>query len=200
MAEVTYTGGPLPVAAKGRNSVGWLGVLCLIATEACLFAYLLFSYFYIAIQRGPGWSPEPNPSLAMAGPNTLILLASSVAAWWGEGGAKGGQRTRQLLGLSLAILLGAIFLIVQVFEWKAKTFRPTDGSYGSLYFTITGFHMAHVVVGLAMLIAVTGWSWLGLFQPRRHEPVSNVVVYWHFVDAVWLAVFATFYLAPHLMW
>jgi heme/copper-type cytochrome/quinol oxidase subunit 3 len=199
MAEAAYDGGPLPVGASGHNSVGWCGMLCLIATESCLFAYLLFSYYYIALQRGPAWSPEPNPPLILAGPNTLILMASSLAAWWGEGGAKRGERRRQPLGLALAILLGTVFLIVQIFEWRAKRFGPTDGSYGSLYFTVTGFHMAHVAAGLVMLFAVLSWSLLGYFRPRRHEPVSNVVVYWHFVDAVWLAVFSTFYLSPYLM-
>jgi cytochrome c oxidase subunit 3 len=89
---------------------------------------------------------------------------------------------------------------VQVFEWKAKTYSLTSGSYGSLYFTVTGFHMAHVIVGLLMLIAVWIWSALGLFNPRRHLPVSISSIYWHFVDVVWLAVFFSFYLSPYLMW
>ena len=199
MAEALYDGGALPVGAKGRDSVGWWGMLCLIATESCLFAYLLFSYFYIALQRGPAWSPEPHPSMLLAGPNTVILLSSSVAAWWGEGGAQRGQRIRHLLGLALAIALGCAFLVIQVFEWKAKTYGPTSGSYGSLYFTITGFHMAHVIVGLVVLSAVLFWSALGYFTPRRFEPVSISIVYWHFVDVVWLAVFSTFYLSPYLM-
>jgi len=203
MVETVYDGGAvpvetLPVGAKGKDSVGWWGVLCLIATEGCLFAYLLFSYFYIAVQRGPGWSPEPHPPLTLAGPNTVILLASSVAAWWGEGGAKRGQRGRHLGGLAIAIVLGAIFLVVQVFEWKAKGFGPSAGSYASLYFTTTGFHMAHVIVGLGLLSVVLVWSALGYFTPRRFEPVSISIVYWHFVDAVWLAVFTSLYVTPHL--
>jgi cytochrome c oxidase subunit III len=199
MADAIYDGGPLPVGAKGYNSTGWWGMLCLIATESCLFAYLLFSYFYIALQRGPAWSPEPRPSIALSGPNTVILLLSSAAAWWGEGGAKRGQHGRQIIGLVTAIGLGAIFLVIQIFEWRAKTFGPTSGSYGSLYFTITGFHMVHVIVGLLMLSAILGWTLLGYFRPRRHEPVSIVIVYWHFVDVVWLAVFSTFYVSPYLM-
>jgi heme/copper-type cytochrome/quinol oxidase subunit 3 len=199
MAEMTYEGGALPVGARGKDSVGWWGVLCLIATESSLFAYLLFSYFYIAVQRGPAWLPDPHPSIALAGPNTLILLSSSVAAWWGEGGAKRGRRGRHLAGLALAIALGTIFLVIQVFEWKAKTYGPASSSYGSLYFTITGFHMAHVIVGLGVLATVLIWSALGYFTPRRYEPVSISIVYWHFVDVVWLAVFSTFYVSPYLM-
>jgi heme/copper-type cytochrome/quinol oxidase subunit 3 len=199
MAEGVYSGGSLPVGAKGLNSVGWWGVLCLIATEASLFAYLLFSYYYIALQRGPSWTPEPHPPLHLAGPNTLILLSSSVAVWWGEGGARRGLRRRQLVGLSAAILLGSVFLVVQAFEWRAKGFGPASGAYGSLYFIITGFHMAHVIAGLGLLAAVLAWSLLGYFNPRRYEPVSIAAVYWHFVDAVWLAVFFTFYVSPYLL-
>jgi heme/copper-type cytochrome/quinol oxidase subunit 3 len=130
----------------------------------------------------------------------LILLASSVAVWWGEEGAKRDRRRQHLAGLGLAILLGLVFLVVQGFEWKAKGYGLATGSYGSLFFTITGFHMAHVVVGLFILGAVWIWSAMGYFNPRRHAPVSISSVYWHFVDAVWLCVFTTFYVTPYLMW
>lgn len=195
-----YQGQALPVGSKGRLSSGWWGMLVLIGTEAALFAYLLFSYYYVAVQRGAAWAPDTHPTMKLAGPNTLILLLSSVAVWWGEDGAKKGHRGRQLGGLGIGILLGVVFLVVQVFEWKAKTYSLTSGSYGSLYFTVTGFHMAHVVVGLLMLIAVWIWSALGLFNPRRHAPVSISSIYWHFVDVVWLAVFFSFYVSPYLMW
>jgi heme/copper-type cytochrome/quinol oxidase subunit 3 len=200
VSEAVYGGQPLPVGARGRNSVGWWGMLCLIATEASLFAYLLFSYYYVAVQRGASWAPQPHPSLKLSGPNTIILLLSSVAVWWGEEGIKKGRRGRQLLGLGTAILLGIAFLVVQWFEWKSKTFSLSSGSYGSLFFTITGFHMAHVVAGLLILIAVFVWSAMDLFNRRRHAPVSISSIYWHFVDVVWLTVFFTFYLSPYLMW
>ena len=191
--------GPLPVAAKGRHSVGWWGMLTLIATEASLFAYLLFAFGYSALQGGPDFSPEPRPNLMLALPNTAVLLASSATAAWGEQGVMRGRRGQHLLGLAATLALGAVFLVVQLFEWKAKRFGPTDGTYGSFYFTITGFHMAHVAVGLLVLTTVFAWSLAGLFNPRRHESVSNAVIYWHFVDAVWLAVFSAFYIAPYFL-
>jgi cytochrome c oxidase subunit III len=198
VAEAAFAEVPLPVAARRRDSVGWWGVLCLIATESALFAYLLFSYYYIATQLGPAWSPEPHPSIALSGPNTLILLSSSIAVWWGEAGVKKNDRRQHLLGVGLAIGLGLVFLIVQVFEWRAKAFTLSSGAYGSLFFTITGFHMAHVIAGVIMLSVVFVWSAMGLFNPRRHAPVSVAATYWHFVDAVWLAVFFTFYVTPYL--
>ena len=198
MAETVWEGGALPVAACGRNSVGWWGILCLIATEASLFAYLLFGYYFFAAQHGRAWLPEPHPSLLLAAPNTGILLTSSVAVWWGEQGVTRGRRRQHLLGLAGGIGLGLIFLIVQGFEWKAKTYGLTSGAYGSFYYTITGFHMAHVIVGVVVLSVVFAWSAAGLFSPRRHDPVMISAVYWHFVDVVWLAVFFTFYVTPYL--
>ena len=138
------------------------------------------------------------PSIGLALPNTILLLASSFVAWWGEHGTKHGRRSHQLLGLSIAFLMGAVFLGIQGLEWQNKTFGLTSGVYGSLFFTVTGFHMAHVVVGLFMLLAVTVWSFLGYFSPARSSYVSIAVIYWHFVDAVWITVFFTLYLTPRL--
>ncbi|HEY5410791.1 MAG TPA: cytochrome c oxidase subunit 3 [Caulobacteraceae bacterium] len=199
MPDAALSPGPLPLGACGKNSVGWWGVLCLIATEGSLFAYLLFSYAYLAVQRGQAWLPEPHPSLALAGPNTVILLLSSVAVWWGEEGAKRQKRGQHIAGLGIGIVLGLAFLAVQLLEWKTKSFSLTSGSYGSLFFTITGFHMAHVIVGVSMLIVVLAWSLMGYFSPRHHARVAVAAIYWHFVDAVWLCVFSAFYISPYLM-
>jgi heme/copper-type cytochrome/quinol oxidase subunit 3 len=190
--------GALPVGSRGRNSLGWWGVLCLIATEASLFAYLLFSYAYLALQNGPGWSPEPHPSLALALPNTAVLLSSSVAVWWAERGIVRRKPGQPVIGLAVAIGLGVIFVTVQLFEWAAKPFGIASGAYGSLYFTITGFHMVHVVVGLLMLATVSAWWAMGYFDRSHSGPVAIVSAYWHFVDAVWIAVFSAFYIAPYL--
>jgi cytochrome c oxidase subunit III len=196
--EPLAVGAPLPVGALGRNAVGWWGMLCLIATESSLFAYLLFSYFYFAAQNGKAWLPVAHPQWRLSGPDTLVLLASSVAIWWAERAIKRGARRRHLAGTAIAIALGVVFLVVQYFEWRGKSFTLTSGSYGSLYFTITGFHMAHVVAGLIMLSVVFAWSLAGDFNERRHTPVMMSSVYWHFVDAVWLVVFFTFYVSPYL--
>ena len=122
--------------------------------------------------------------------------ASSVAVWWGERGARLGVRRQLLLGLLAGFLLGAIFIGIQLVEWSNKPFTIASHLYGSLYFTVTGFHMAHVAVGLLILLALLLWSALGYFGPARYAPVSIGAVYWHFVDVVWLTVFFTFYLTP----
>ena len=80
----------------------------------------------------------------------------------------------------------------------SKTYGIGTSSYASLYFVTTGFHIAHVIVGLVVLLAIFGWTALDYFSPRRRLVVSAGVLYWHFVDAVWLFVFTTYYLTPYL--
>ncbi len=195
MTHVSLERRVLPVS----DSIAWWGILLFIITEAALFGFLLFSYYYVAIQPRPTpWPPEYLPRLTLAGPNTLLLLASSGVAWFGERGAKQGNRNEELLGLAGTFVMGAVFLTVQYFEWQSKSYSITSSSYGSLYYTVTGFHGAHVIVGLLILAALTVWSWLGYFGRANSTPVSVGVIYWHFVDAVWLFVFFTFYITPYL--
>ena len=114
---------PMPVGPAGRRGLGWWGVGTLIATEAALFAYLLFAYFYTGATAGAGWVLEPHPSLKVALPNTLLLIASSGAAWWGERGVLDRRRHQALGGFALAFVMGCVFAGVQTYEWHAKPFR-----------------------------------------------------------------------------
>jgi cytochrome c oxidase subunit 3 len=188
----------LPVGPVGRYGIGWWGVATLVASEAALFSYLLFAYYYTGATAPQGWLLEPAPALKLALPNTLLLLLSSLAAWWGERGVLQRRRPQALAGFGLAFLMGCGFVAIQFLEWHAKTYGIGISSYASLYFVTTGFHIAHVVVGLIVLLALFGWTALDYFSPRRHLVVSAGVLYWHFVDVVWLFVFATYYLTPYL--
>jgi cytochrome c oxidase subunit 3 len=196
MSDAVFDARKLPVGA-GRKSFGWWGMMTVIMTEASLFAYLLFSYYYFAAQYGPDWIPEP-PKFGLSGPNTAILLLSSVFVWWGEQSAKRGAQARLSAGLAMGLVLGILFVAIQIFEWREKPFNLSSTSYGSSFFVTTGFHMAHVVVGNLMLALVLLWSLLGYFDKERHAPVSIAAVYWHFVDLVWLTIFFTFYVTPYL--
>jgi heme/copper-type cytochrome/quinol oxidase subunit 3 len=157
----------------------------------------LFSYFYLG-SMSPSWPPDGPPSLTIAGPDTVILLSSSASLWWAERAIERGSQTRLRAGLFITFVLGAVFVGLQALEWSHKTFTPRTSAYGSLYFIVTGFHGAHVVAGLLMNAVVQVWAWRGLFSARRHGLVSNAALYWHFVDAVWIAVFTALYLIPRL--
>lgn len=199
MAEpVQLQGEPLPVGSAGKLSGGWWGVQTLIVTEACLFGYLLFCYFYLAAQSEQIWPPDGLPGLLVPGANTLILLASSACVWIGERGIHQSRTGRSIAGLTAAIVLGSCFVAIQLMEWSNKPYGMTTDLYGSLYFTITGFHMAHVIIGLAVLSLLVVWAALGYFDSRRYAAMTIGGAYWHFVDVVWLFVFSTLYLFPYL--
>ncbi len=188
----------LPVGSVGRKATGYAGMLTAILTEASLFGYLIFAYFYLAAQAQGAWLPE-LPKLTLATGNTALLLASSVAVAWGERGIRHGNRTRLAIGLAAGLVLGIAFVAVQMLEWSRKPFTITSHAYGSVYFTLTGFHVAHVVVGLLVLALLLAWTSLGYFGERRHAAVKIGTLYWHFVDAVWIAVYTTLYLSPYLL-
>jgi heme/copper-type cytochrome/quinol oxidase subunit 3 len=84
-------------------------------------------------------------------------------------------------------------------EYSREHLSATHDAYGSLFYTITGFHGAHVFVGLIMLTVALVRAFRNDFSAQRHEAVSNVAIYWHFVDVVWLAVFTSLYVTPHLI-
>lgn len=188
----------LPVGSAGKLSGGWWGVVALIVTEASLFGYLLFTYFYLAAQTGQDWPPDGLPALLVPSINTAILLASSAAVWTGERHIREGRTRSSVNAFVAAIALGSAFVVVQLLEWRNKIYSINSDLYGSLYFTITGFHLCHVVIGLGVLLLLLAWTLLGYFDRRRHAAITIGGVYWHFVDVVWLFVFSALYLSPYL--
>src|SRR5258708_18568462 len=144
----------LPVGAIERRGVGWWGMLCVIATEGALFAYLLFSYYYYDVQFGEGWRPSELPSFRLSLPNTIILLLSNLAAWAGARGLKRGARRELIAGIAVALILGTAFVVLQAIEWRQKSFSVSSSTYSSMYFTVCGFHMAHLVAGIFIPLIV----------------------------------------------
>ena len=188
----------LPISPQDLRAPGRLGMMLLIATEASFFVYLLFSYFYLASMARGSWPPDGNPALRLSLPNTIVLIVSSGTMWWAEAGIKRGQQGRLRLGLLVTLLLGLLFLALQGLEYSHQKFTPATHAYGSLFFTITGFHGAHVAAGLLMNIFVQARAWAGHFTATRHLALSNVALYWHFVDIVWIIVFLSLYISPRL--
>jgi len=102
----------------------------------------------------------------------------------------------------LSWMLGATFLLLQIFAEYPHSLKinpPSSGSYGTLFFSITGLHGAHVAVGLLVSLWVQARAWQGAFDEHRHVSVQNFVMYWHFVDIVWVFVLATIYLSPRFL-
>jgi cytochrome c oxidase subunit 3 len=177
---------------------GELGLWLFVATEAMLFALLLFAYFYLGSAH-PEWPLRDNPQYGLALVLLALLVVSSGTAQWAQGGIAAGLRVRLLAGLGLTLLLAFAFVGVQLLEYRVhlRMLRPSDSAYGSIFYTITSVHFAHVVVGILMLAFVFARSLAGHFDAARHLAVRNAVAYWHFVDVVWIVVVGVLYLSPH---
>ncbi|HET6683628.1 MAG TPA: cytochrome c oxidase subunit 3 [Gaiella sp.] len=191
----------LPVRPIGRPT-GWWGMLIVVITEATLFAILLATYFYTRFSSPGPWPPdgEPDPRLLKPVIMTLLLMASSVTAYMAELGSRTGNLRRLHAGLAATFALGLSFLILQGFEYHEKLaeLRPSTNAYGSLFYTITGLHGSHVIVGLLILAWTQFFAWRGAYASENHVAVQVSALYWHFVHVVWLFVFASLYLSPRL--
>ena len=193
----------LPHHASGSRAFGWWGMVWLIATEATLFAALIASYFYLRFRYGLVWPPGDIsiPTLGLPIVMSVILLSSSIPVHFAERAIKKGRVGAMRLGLAAGFVLGAAFLAITFgIEWPEKLaeFTPQTNVYGSLFYTILGFHGAHVIVGLAFNLWLQVRARQGAFDAERHLSVQNFTMYWHFVDVVWIFVFSTIYLSPHL--
>lgn len=193
----------LPVHASGPRSFAWWGMVWLIFTEATLFATLIFSYFFLRFRSGPVWPPDgiARPDLVLPLIMSAILWSSSVPVHLADRGIRQGGQVRLRGGLAAGFILGAVFLGMQLgveYPEKLAEFTPTTNAYGSLFFTLTGFHGLHVAAGLLISLWTQARAWLGAFDGERHLTVQLFAMYWHFVDVVWLFVLLTLYVSPRL--
>jgi heme/copper-type cytochrome/quinol oxidase subunit 3 len=187
----------LPIGSIGRKSMGWWGLLCLIATEGSLFAYLIFTYLYLAVQVGGNWRPEAPPSLSMGIAMTVLLMLNSLAMWWAERSISQNIRSQLVFAAGIGLLLVLGFMVLELLDWRSEPFFLRTSAYGASFFTLTGFHFAHCVAGAVMLALLIVWSLLDYVDRVRNVPVLVVSAYWHFTDAVWIVLFAVLFLAPH---
>jgi heme/copper-type cytochrome/quinol oxidase subunit 3 len=173
----------------------------LIATEATLFALLISSYWYLRFRNGPVWPPGgiEAPALKLPLIMTAILWSSAIPLVIAERGIRNDRQTALKAGLLLSFVLGATFMGLQLgmeYPEKWSMHPPRSGAYGTLFFSLTGLHGLHVLVGLAISAWVQVRAWRGAFNRHAHVTVQVFAMYWHFVDVVWLFVLATIYLSP----
>ncbi|MEE9379833.1 MAG: cytochrome c oxidase subunit 3 [Hyphomonadaceae bacterium] len=131
--------------------------------------------------------------------NTIILLLSGTTVTWAHHALQQNDRTGARNGLILTILLGMLFTALQVIEYAEAGFSYDGTIYGSAFFMATGFHGVHVVIGTIFLAVCLFRLMGGGFTPKQHFGLEAAAWYWHFVDVVWLFLFAFVYVAPHLL-
>jgi heme/copper-type cytochrome/quinol oxidase subunit 3 len=182
--------------AASASSLNRWGMLTFLLTEAVLFAYLISAYLYVRYVIAPQWPPQGMEELDIVLPsiNTVLLLASSFPIHWASAGIRKGNQRQLVLGLAATIGIGVVFLALQAYEYLNLGFTPSTNVFGSVFFTLTGFHGAHVLIGLVILSFVLWHAMRGRFTAQEHFGVTAGEMYWHFVDVVWIVLFALLYL------
>ena len=180
------------------RSYGWYGMVFFLASEAIFFANLIASYLYLRIRAtglGEPWPPKgATLETGLILINTVILLSSSFPMHFAARAISKGNKRALSINLILTIILGSTFLSIQAWEYTHSDFTPSTGVFGSTFFTLTGFHGAHVTVGVLFLLVCFFRSLRGDFTKDHHFAVSAVEMYWHFVDIVWVVLFLVLYI------
>ena len=171
-----------------------IGMVVWLASELMFFSGLFAAYFFL---RGGEheWPPEGVELDALrAGIFTALLVASSGTIHLAGHRAEAGDERGTRLWTIATILMGAAFLANQGAEYAAATFSLTDHAYGSLFYLMTGFHGAHVLGGLFLLGATLAVATGRKSRAPLADTMSVGTFYWHFVDVVWVAMYATIFL------
>jgi len=172
-----------------------LGLWFFMLSDAFIFGGLLVSRFnLLALTR-----PELNQFMGVT--ITSVLLISSFFANRAEVLMEHGNRRQAILSLSVTIVLGLAFLATVLFvEWRIAPFGPGDGVQGAIFYSMTGFHAFHVLTGIFFLSIVLRNLVRNRYSQEKHWAVEAAVVYWHFIDAVWIFFYPALYLIgtlPH---
>jgi cytochrome c oxidase subunit III len=208
---LTTTSEHSPVAglshdARGGISNVVLGMLLFITSEVMFFGGLFAAYFNVRA-NSPQWptiNPETNEQfhleiLPLVGPATVLLILSSFTCQFAVWAIRRGDRTAFLRNIAATFVIGVTFLIMQATDYVilgSEGMTLSAGTYGTTYFTLTGFHGAHVFGGAIMLGVLLYRGLAGQFSARHHDAVEAVSLYWHFVDVVWILLFSLLYLLP----
>ncbi len=198
------------------------GMIMFIASEVMFFVAWFWAYFDVALfpsgvfqiqnmaepigmvardeLTGGHWPPEASENFkhtfnpwGLPLVNTLVLLLSGVTVTWAHHALLEGKRNQLIYGLICTVVLGALFTVLQAYEYGHAAFNFAGHIYGSTFFMATGFHGAHVIIGTIFLFVCLIRAMKGDFTPKQHFGFEAAAWYWHFVDVVWLFLFASIY-------
>lgn len=196
ISESTYLGNHTLAVQRGLN----MGIALFIVSEGLFFMAIFWAYYHHALSPtttiGAAWPPmgimSINP-LELPGLNTIILLASGVTVTYSHHSLIQGNRKGALYGGYFTIVLAAIFTCLQGIEYAVSSFTISDSIYGSCFYFGTGFHGIHVMIGTAF-ISVGIWRIYAYHLTNHHHVgMEGSILYWHFVDLVWLVLFLSVY-------
>ncbi len=187
------------IADEPAISTPVLGMILFISSEVMFFAGLFAAYFSVR-SIAPQWPPAGNPhfdlkaDIALPAFLTLVLVTSSVTLQLGIRAIRRNDHRGLVRAVAVTLVLGLGFLVGQAYDYTQLGFGLSSGVFGTTFYTLTGFHGAHVFGGAIMLSVILFRSAIGHFSADHHDAVEAVSLYWHFVDVVWIVLFSTLYL------
>jgi len=204
---------PLPEAyadARQRDVANHLGMWAFLATEILFFGGLFLAYFIYRSTYPAAFAAGSRTLNFWRGTlNTAVLLGSSLTMALGDAYIKQGRRRPLQFCLAATAVLGSVFLAVKASEYQemyAKHLLPGRGFepgaapglqlFVLLYFTMTGLHAFHMLVGLGLMVWLLRQNQRGRFTAAQHAPIEMFGLYWHFVDCVWVFLYPLLYLIP----
>jgi cytochrome c oxidase subunit 3/cytochrome o ubiquinol oxidase subunit 3 len=178
-----------------------LGMWVFLSSDCLLFGALISTYLLLH-NRIPADAPGPRPDevfdIPFTSVSSFVLLMSSLTMVLAVSALTRGDEKRSRLWLCSTAFLGTVFIGGQVYEFTSfvkEGLGFTTNIFGSAFYTLTGFHGAHVSIGILMLLSLVGLSLRGKLGQDKAETVEIVGLYWHFVDIVWIIIFTVVYLA-----
>jgi cytochrome c oxidase subunit 3 len=189
--------GVAPEARRDPMPPALMGVILFVASECVFFAALFGAYFTVRSQATV-WPPKeieeglkalPLPAIA-----TTILILSSFTMQFAIKAIRMGDHRTMMRLLKITLVMGAVFLGMQGYDYATLGFSIHDHVYGTTFFTMTGFHGAHVFGGLVFIYLMLARGWSGQLTMENHYALEGCAIYWHFVDIVWVGLFATLYI------
>jgi heme/copper-type cytochrome/quinol oxidase subunit 3 len=174
-----------------------LGMWIFLASEVMLFSSLIAGFLNMKARSPAGANEVLNVPLTAV--NTFVLIMSSTTVVMALAAIEDGDRKRLRNFLFATLLLGATFSSVQMYEYRhllSEGFTPSSSLFGAGFYTVTGFHGLHVLIGLGLCLFLIVRVTRGRYSPEEHMPIEVFGLYWHFVDIVWIVLFTIIYLLP----
>lgn len=179
----------------GHQDLRVIGLLTFLCSEFLMFAGF-FVLFLVYRSAAAEWPPEETEvELLLPAINTVILVSSSFIIHYGDAAIKQGDVKGLRKWYWITAAMGAVFLVGQVYEYLTLGYGLTTNLFSNCFYLMTGFHGAHVFIGLMLILGVLWRSRReGHYSAEKHTGVEMAEIYWHFVDIVWIVLFVIIYL------
>lgn len=194
----------LPHHRFDSDSVWW-GNWGLLAIETTMFGISVATYFYLR-QNYQLWpppltsSPDPldnrYPDLVAATVNMALLIISCAPMIWADLSARRGNRRTTQIALVICLAFGAAAIVLRSFEFAAVKFRWDANAYGSIVWFILGMHLAHLLTVSLETLLLTIWIFTRKFDMKHRVDITTIAIYWYWVVAIWLPLYAIIYFTP----